>query len=185
MSDSSLVEISVQPRAAGSSAQARNLRRSGRVPGIIYGQQDPTPVSACAKELEEVIHHPHMVQLTVEGEAKPRLAVVRDHQEDYLGMSLTHVDFQEVQEDQIVTVELSVHLHGEPAGSSRGGQLRQLLYNLEIRVPAKNIPESIDAHVNHMDLGERLRIEDLPLPQGATPVQDGRVLVAQVVVGRN
>ena len=176
--------VSLTPRLETGSAASRNLRRAGQVPCVIYGLQQPLAVTGAAKELQEIVHHPSTIRLEIAGEAEPRLAVVRQHQNNYLGMQLDHVDFQEVLPEQLVTIEVAVNLHGDPVGMARGGQLRQMLYTLELRVPAGAILDHIDADVVDMELNDKLHISDLALPQGAIPVLEGRVLVAQVTTGR-
>ncbi len=167
---------------------ARTLRRTGLVPGVIYGHhREPEALQIDAPALGRLLigaHSSTLVEVTVDNRA-PVKALIREIQRDPLRSSdIVHIDLYEVRADEAVTLEVAVHLTGTPDGvRNHGGVLDQVLYALEIRVLPADIPEDVKVDVSHLGIGQSIHVRDLSVPK-AEILTDAGVTVAIVAAPR-
>ncbi|GIX07466.1 MAG: hypothetical protein KatS3mg115_1869 [Candidatus Poribacteria bacterium] len=182
------VHLEAKKRSGRGKGAARALRREGWLPGNLYGGGGPNvPLQLDRRRFwtaltREDIEHA-LVNLNVEGEEQT-LAVVKEIQRGPVRYELLHVDFQRVRADEEITMEVAVHLVGEPIGVQRGGILEHLLRNLEIRTIVSNIPEAIEVDVSGLDIGDSLHVGEIPVPEGTTILNDPEAVVAAVAAPR-
>lgn len=168
------------------STGARTLRRSGKIPAVVYGFGEPA--TAIQLNLRDVLsllkeHSEHaLINLTVNGRSEN--VVVRDLQFDTLRRQLLHVDFQRVRMDEEVSLDLEVVLDGTPAGVREGGILEFFTRTLHVRALPQNLPEVLRVDVTSLGIGEALHVRDLPLPDGVTVLSDPDTVVVTVVPPR-
>lgn len=158
--------------------RARDLRREGMVPGIIYGHKEP-PVAFAVSEhdLGRLLQHgEHLVELDLDGQKGNYL--VKDVQYDPLGVQVVHVDFARVNLDEAVEVTVPVTLRGTPAGAADGGVLMPALAVVKVRCLVTSIPEEIRVSVKDLKVGDVLHVRDLPALEGVTILLDGDAIVA-------
>ncbi len=169
---------------------AKKLRRAGIIPGVIYGGgQRNYPVKVNLKEISDLLHEASsenvLVDLEVHGAKDPKkLVLIQAVQHDTLSGAVTHVDFQAVREDAELRATLPVHLNGEPAGVKQGGLLEHQLHQMEITCLPKDLPETLEFDVSHMDVGEALHVGDVSYPVGVRPTLGQKVVIALVVETR-
>jgi large subunit ribosomal protein L25 len=180
--------LKAHTRTTTGKGAARTLRRSGLVPGIIYGHhREPEALQIDAPALGRLLigaHSSTLVEVTVDNRA-PVKALIREIQRDPLRSSdIVHIDLYEVRADEKVTLEVAVHLTGTPDGVRNfGGVLDQQLYALEIRVLPGDIPEDIKVDVTNLGIGQSLHVSDLSVPK-ADILTDAGVTVAVVAAPR-
>ncbi len=97
---------------------------------------------------------------------------------------LVHVDFIRIRRDVAVSAEIPIHLLGEATGVKDGGLLEQLLFQLTVEAMPGNIPVSIEIDVSELAIGDQLRVEDIPLPEGVETQAEADFVVAQVAAPR-
>lgn len=160
------LELAVQPRNREGKRGNRRLRRSGRIPAILYGHGlANVSLSVDAEAITAAIRHgSRLVSLTG---ALSESAFIRELQWDTYGTHIVHVDFTRISEHEIVEVRVPVELRGEAPGVREGGVVVQLIHEVEIACPAAAIPERLAVNVNHLKLGESIALGVLELPQGA------------------
>jgi large subunit ribosomal protein L25 len=148
------------------------LRKTGRVPGIVYGYRvDPTPVHVDALELYHALHTEAgtnaLIRLEFDGET--HLTVARDIQRHVVKRELQHVDFLAVNKDVQISVEIPVHLTGDDDLGDDAGVINQILYTVPILVKPLDVPNSLELSIAGMLIGDVKRVEDLGdvLPAGA------------------
>jgi large subunit ribosomal protein L25 len=165
--------------AAGSRAAAR-LRRSGRLPAVVYGhRQEPQAVSLSAHDMEVHLQHgAHLLNLELAGQVQPCL--IKEAQYDYLGSHLMHVDLARVDLNEKVKVRVTIELRGTPRGIAEGGVLRQELADLEVECLVSRIPERVRVDVSELGLHAVLYVKDLKLEEGLTAASDAESVVATV-----
>ncbi len=144
------------------------LRREGRTPGIIYGNEvEPTALSVDSRELYHVTHtsagRNALIRLEVDGDT--HLAVIRDPQKHPLHEHITHVDFLAVNKNQLIAVEIPIHLVGAD-DVQEAGIVNQVLSTLPIKAKPLEIPDSLDLDIAGMQIGDVRRAEDVTLPDG-------------------
>ena len=120
-----------------------------------------------------------IVDLDVEGSGT-QTAFIQSTQKDPLTGALLHADFLAVDDSTVINAALPVVLHGEAIGVKNGGILEQMIHTLDISCSPKNLPESIDANVDAIEVGQSITVGDLEFPEGVTPSLADEVLVAIV-----
>jgi large subunit ribosomal protein L25 len=175
-------QMTVELRDRRGKLNNRRLRRSGKIPAVLYGHgQENVCLSVSAESLGATLRHgSRLVDLTG---AVSESAFIRDMQWDTWGTHVLHVDFTRISADEVVEVTLSIELRGEAPGIREGGVIEQLIHDVEIACPAASIPEKLQVNINHLKLGDSINLAALPLPQGARLlVEDLEAIVVQCVV---
>jgi len=154
---------------------ARSLRRSGQIPGIVYGVGDPVPIQFDAREASQLVHALHggerliSLQLAdVGGKASQRRVLLKDVQSTPVGAKLLHIDFHEVDVTKTVHVAVEVHSQGKPVGEKEGGILQQVTYEVMVQCLPTIIPEFLVLDVSALKIGDSLHVSDLAVPEGVT-----------------
>jgi large subunit ribosomal protein L25 len=147
----------------------RRLRASGRVPGILYGHgMEPVKLSISGQDLLHLFHTAGggstLVDLKVDG--KTHLAIPREIQRDHIRGRFIHIDFLAVRRDEKITLSVEVHEVGEAPGIRAGGVIEHHLREIEIECLPNDVPEMIPADISAMEIGDLLRVRDIPPPPG-------------------
>ncbi|WP_138495730.1 50S ribosomal protein L25 [Paenibacillus pinistramenti] len=184
MSSGHNVTLHAQPRTALTGAGLRQLRQSGRVPGVVYGSQfESQQLHVDEKELLKVARtgRSEFFQLELEGgETVP--ALIKDIQQ--AKGQVVHVDFQHVSRNKPIRVSIPVHYQGTAAGSKEGGILQTLVTELDVEGLPDNLPASIDVDVTNLNVGDKFTAAEVALPQGVTLHLPEDTLLASIVVPR-
>lgn len=163
------ITINTELRERTGTRFAQRLRKTGRLPGVIYGQDDaPTSISLDEKEvLEHLQAGARVVSLTVGGNSETCL--VKDLQFGYLGDNVIHIDFARVNLDQVVTVNVPVNTFGAPKLASEIGAMLEVIRNeIEVECKVSDIPTEIRVDITEM--GEALTVGDIDYPAGVKPM---------------
>jgi len=163
---------------------ARKLRAEGRVPGVFYGHGvDAVAISLSARDLVHFFHANRggatVVDLDVEG--KVHMVIPREVQKDYLRGSYLHIDFLEVRRDEKVKMSIEIHETGDAPGVKTGGVIEHHLREVEIECLPGDVPEQVVADISVLELGDMLRVGDLPAPPGVEILTDPETPVISVV----
>ena len=148
--------------------RSRRLRRGGQIPAILYGaRRDTVPVSVDPEKLLEILRSESGVntifQLNLKGTDKTRHVMIKDYQVDPVRNHLLHADFLRVQMDEVMEVDVPVHLTGEAPGVKLdGGILEHVTRDVMVACLPTDIPEHIDADVSQLKIGDSIRVSDLP-----------------------
>ena len=172
--------LKAEPRNALGSNATRKCRKNGQLPAVIYGHKKET-LSVTIPETEFVHlfkHGSHLFELQVGSQKETVL--VKKAQYNYLGTDLIHVDFNRVDLNERVTVQVPLILKGTPVGTQAGGVLQQSLMSLEIECVVTDIPENIRVNVAKLGLNEQLKAKDVELPTGAKLKTEAELIVAAV-----
>jgi large subunit ribosomal protein L25 len=168
-------KLNVNSRAAGGSRAARRLRRSGRVPGVLYGGGgEPVGFDADARELRLALAGTGAVlDLSIDGK-KATPVVLKDAQRNPVRGETTHVDLLRVRLDEEIHALVPLELAGidEAPGVKAGGVLEQITRELNVQALPTAIPESIVHEVGEMQIGETILLAALTLPEGVTLLDD-------------
>ena len=166
------IRLSAEPRTEVGKGATGRLRRTGRVPGIVYGYKvEPTPVHVDALELYHALHTDAgsnaLIRLEFDGDT--HLTVARDMQRHPIKGETLHVDFLAVNKDVQISVEVPVHLTGEEDLGDNDGVLNQILYTVPVLVKPLDVPNYLELSVEGLEIGDVKRVEDLAaaLPEGA------------------
>jgi large subunit ribosomal protein L25 len=162
-------EMKATARPKAGKGAARAVRRSGRVPGVIYGDnKDPIAISVDHAELKQRIYAGRFLttiyELDVEG-TKHRV-IPRDFQLDPVKDLPVHVDFLRLSAGAKIRVRIPVHvMNAEIApGVKRGGTVNIVTHAVEVLVSPEDIPESIDVDISELEINYSKHVSDVVLP---------------------
>lgn len=174
--------LKVERREGRGTRVARALRKTGRIPGVIYGHgEDPESVSLDSHNFGIALaHHQRTLALDLGGETRQYL--IKEVQYDHLGIKPIHVDLMRIDLDERVRVTVDVELRGVPEGVHEGGVLDQFINEIEIECLAMAIPEALRPLVTDLGVNESLLVKDLELPEGIDVLTDLEARVASVRV---
>jgi large subunit ribosomal protein L25 len=184
---SDLLTLSAEPRERAGKGASRALRREGRVPAVIYGDnKEPISIHVEAKALYKLLMTGHffnsIVELTVNGEVVRTLP--KDVAFDPVSDRPIHADFLRLNKNSTVDVEVPVHFINEDAspGLKRGGVLNIVRHKLELICEADKIPEEIAIDVTGYEIGDSIHISALTLPEGSkSAITDRDFTIATIV----
>ncbi|MGI9090086.1 MAG: 50S ribosomal protein L25 [Gemmatimonadaceae bacterium] len=180
--------LSATRRTETGKGVARTLRREGQIPGVIYGhKRESQALSIPARDLEKLLSQISadntVIELVVEGGTSR--ALIREIQRHPFKRAILHVDFQEVVAGEKMTVRVPIRLIGTPAGVRLGGGIvDHTLRELTISVDTANIPNHIDLDVNDLELGDSIHVSQIPIPEGATVLDDAEAAVVVIATPR-
>jgi large subunit ribosomal protein L25 len=161
--------LKAQPRTDFGSRESRRLRRSGLVPGVVYGGgSEARPFQVNEREVRNVlVHGGALIDLEIEG-AGAVPVVIKEEQRDPVRGDLVHLDLQEVKLDEEIQADVTIELLGieEAPGVKEGGVLEHVTHQVTISALPTEIPESIPVDVSGMDIGDTMQLSAVVAPEG-------------------
>ncbi len=177
-------KLTATVRDGGGKGSARKLRAQGLVPAILYGHgMEPVKVAVDDRELYHVLHTGAGSNVLVDLQVgKDRhLAMPREIQRDHVRGQFLHIDFLAVRRDEKITVDVPVHIVGESHGVKEGGVVEHHLWDLKVECLPTNVPESIEADITDLGIGDSLSVSGIKVPQGATILTSSEETIVSVV----
>ena len=173
------VKITAEPRTEFGKGPARQIRRDGRVPAVLYGHHsEPRHMTLPGHEVLMAMRTPNVL-IRLEGlPGGVQLALPKAIQRDPIKGWVEHLDLLLVRRGEKVTVDVPVTVTGEVAP---GGLLDQQLVQIEGKAEATNIPQAIVVSVAGMQVGYAVHAGDLKLPSGVTLEDEPDLLVVHVI----
>jgi len=161
----------------------KKLRNEGNIPCVIYGGKEPVHFAAPILSFRKLIYTPEVytVQLQVEGQEYS--AIMRDIQFHPVNDSILHIDFLEFSQDAPVTIDIPVHVKGNAEGVKQGGRLITKVRKVKVRALPSKLPDSITLTIDHMLIGDSIRIGDLK-QEGVTFLDSPNNIIVGVRVTR-
>lgn len=160
--------------------RTRQLRRTGRVPAILYGHgEQNVNLSIPTNEVTSAIRHGAKV-VDIRG-AVSDSALIREVQWDAFGSNILHLDLTRVSADERVQVMVLVEIRGEAPGIREGGVVEHVTHEIEIECAANALPEKIVVSVNELHMGESVTAADLKIPDGASLLTSEEAIIVHVI----
>ncbi len=167
--------------------KAKKLRTKGLIPAVFYGPRSETiPLVIDSKELAKVLQTEAgenvLIDLDIQKGTRSdrKVVMLKDIQIDPLQRITLHTDFYEVAMNEIVTVEVPVHLTGKPEGTKMGGILDQVRRVIQIQCLPGDIPKSIDIDVSALKIGDSIHVQDIKVEK-AKIISETNFTIATVV----
>jgi large subunit ribosomal protein L25 len=165
-------QLNAELRTDKGKGASRRLRRTGKVPGILYGgKKEPSTVSFShndlAKSLEHEAFYSHILTVNMDGKAER--AVLKDLQRHPFKPVIMHLDLQRVTDTDKIRVHVPLHFIGEdvaPGVKLNGGIVNHLMKHVDLTCLAKDLPEFVEVDVSALDVGESIHLSELKLPPG-------------------
>jgi large subunit ribosomal protein L25 len=164
-------ELKATARPSGGKGAARAERRAGRVPGVIYGDnQPPVTISVNDAELRQRIMAGRFLTTIydIDLEGKKHRVIPRDFHLDPVRDFPIHVDFMRLGEGATIRVSVPLHIQNAESapGVKRGGTVNIVTHALELECSVDNIPQYIEADVSTLEISHSLHLSDIKLPAG-------------------
>lgn len=165
-----ILNLKAIPRERVGNGPARELRREGKVPAILYGPKtDPVKLSIEKLDLDPIFKSGAVAQkllkLEVLGGAKSRNVMIKEVQRHPVSHKLLHMDLYEVSMDQKIKVMVPVTITGKSKGVEMGGMLQIIRRELEVLCRPDQIPENITIDIADLDVGDSFHVEELQLDE--------------------
>ena len=162
------VVFAARNRQNNGSVEARKIRRSGRIPAVIYGRTGKA-VSIDLDAMEftngvKGISESTIVKVNVDGKAYD--AFVKDTQRNIISGKILHVDFYEVESGVLLRARVTINLKGNPAGVREGGVLEFPLHEIEVECLPKDLPERLELDISNLGVNQSIHVRDLKLADG-------------------
>jgi len=183
------IVFNVDVRARVGTGGAREARREGFVPGVLYGGElAPVAINLRKPEVIKAIETGQFLNTTATliYKGEKQLVIPQGIQMHPVSDQPWHVDLRRVEPDQIIKVEVPVHFKGQETcpGLKKGGTLNVVRHSVELNVPAARIPEYLEADISALEVGDNVKISDIKLPADASPAIADRDFTIATISGR-
>jgi large subunit ribosomal protein L25 len=179
-------DLAVEMRQGVGKGPARQLRRSGRVPAVLYGQGECLLLTVNPDDLVKILRShasTALISLTVNGASasSKRIALLRDYQIDPITGEVLHADLFEVLMDKPIRVKVPVHLiGGQPAGIKEGGILHHNMRELYIECLPPALPDSIEVDASQLGINQGIHLKEVARREGIRFLDDPDHMVVSV-----
>ena len=166
------VNLSASERSSGGKSSNRNLRRSGFIPGVVYGgKEEPKKISIMEKDIvkasEVAGFATQILRISIEG--KEVEVVIKEIQRHPATSRVLHADFMRVDPDSKITLVVPIRTLNDEncvGVKASGGQVNHLINDVEISCLASNLPEQLEIDVLELDIGDTVSLSEIKLPEG-------------------
>ena len=179
-------ELKATARPAGGKGAARAERRAGRVPGVIYGNnQPPVTISVDDADLRQRILAGRFLTTIydIDLEGKKHRVIPRDFHLDPVRDFPLHVDFMRLGEGATIRVSVPLHIQNAEAapGVKRGGTVNIVTHTIDLECSVDNIPQYVEADVSGLEISHSLHLSDITLPAGVKSLSREDVTLVTIV----
>ena len=179
-------DLEALERTGTGKGAARQARRDGMVPGIVFGgDNDPLPINipfnVLLKRLKQGRFKSTLFNMKVDGHDDVRV-ICRDVQRDVVKDLPTHVDFMRLRRTSKINLFIPVEFLNEEAapGLKKGGVLNAVRPEVELIVTAGDIPEKLTVDLTGLEIGDTITISNITLPTGSKPTIDRDFVIANI-----
>lgn len=161
------------------------LRRSGKIPGIVYGHEAPVSITIDAHEFRQTfktISESQIISVNIDG--KGRECLIKAYDQDILTGAVSHVDFYEIERGKLLRTNVHVETEGSPKGVREGGVLETPTRELEIECLPADIPDHITIDISQMIIGDAIHAGDITPPSGVKILSNLDQVLAMVTQPR-
>ena len=182
-------KLEVRERDERGSRNTRRLRSQGFIPGVLYGKGHSRAIVVQERVLRSAMSGPSglhaILDVVIEGQTTTHPSVLADYQQDPIRGTISHIDLREVRLDQPIHATVVVQLVGESVGVKGGGMLSLVTREVHLEALPTDVPEHIEVDVTRMEVGDVLRLADIPAIANVTLLDDPQeTVIATVSVPR-
>lgn len=162
------IAIKGTARVPGGKKAARQMRREGMVPCVLYGEKRgedglpvATPFAVSEKEINKVVFTPHIYLVNINIDGTEHQAIIKEMQFHPVKDNVLHMDFYEVTPEKPIVMGVPIQTVGLAPGVRAGGRLTTMLRKLDVRAKYTDIPEKLTIDVSHLELGKSIKVGEL------------------------
>ena len=181
------IELQATVRKSTGNGPARTLRRSGRIPAVLYGPKlESVLLSVNVRDLEQVLKQGNAYQVILNlviqnGKKMTKAAMIRELQTHPVSGNFIHIDFYEIDMKRQINVMVPVITRGQSVGVELGGMLNIVRREIELLCLPGDIPEAVEIDITDLDIGDSIHIEDIPLGENVEIAADHNFTVVTVL----
>ena len=180
-------ELKAFTRKETGKGPARRFRKDGSIPSVFYGRgEEAIHLTVNAAELLKIIKAKKeniFIKLMIEGEKQlEKLSLLKELQVEPVSRRFYHADFYEIRMDHKLTLDVPLHFIGIPVGVTNGGELQHLKRDLKVSCLPSILPDFIEIDVTGLDIGDSIKVQDIPVQEGISVLDPGDVGVAMVAM---
>lgn len=178
-------DLAVTVREQAGKGVARQLRRGGKIPAVLYGQGECVLLTVNPDELVKILKaqagSTGLISLTVDGAKAKRTALLRDYQVDPITGRVLHADLFEISMDKPIRVKVPVHvMGGTPIGVKEGGVLHNNTRDLHIECLPAALPDQIDVDASSLGISQGIHLKDVARLEGIRFLDDEDLMIVSV-----
>ena len=180
------VRLVSQFRTTSGKSAARQLRRAGQIPAVMYGgKHGNLSLALSALDLRNLIGKgigSHLIDLEIsrDGGTEKVPVILKEYQLDPVKRSLVHADFFEVTMDQAIEIQVPIELVGTAPGVKAGGVIEFVTRELSIECLPADILDKVDVDISALEIGSAITVKDITLSDNYTVLTDEEVVVVTV-----
>lgn len=178
------ITIPVTPRSEVGSKSARDLRKAGQIPCVLYGGKEVLHFATTPKDVRHMIYTPEFKVAEMDVNGAKRRAIIKSIQFHPVTEAIEHIDFQELVDGTPVRVQLPVSFVGTSPGVKNGGKLMKLLRRVKVKMNPEDMIDQLVLDISALKLGSSIRVRDIELNEGVEILSEPGTPVASVVVPR-
>lgn len=181
------IELNATVRKTTGNSPARELRRGGQIPAVLYGPQtEPVLLSVNIKEFEQILKKGNIgsiiLNLVIQnGKKVTKPAMIKELQSHPVSGSFLHIDFYEIDMQRKINVMIPVVTKGISKGVEAGGLLQIIRREIEVLCMPGDIPEAFEIDITDMDVGDSVHVQELPIGDNVEMSADVNFTVLTVV----
>lgn len=142
---------------------AKQARKDGLVPCVLYGGDEQVFFTMSEKDLKKITHTPETFAIELDINGKIHLSILQDAQFHPVTDKALHVDFLEVLANKRISTSLTIQIEGSAPGVRSGGTLVKSMRNIKVRGLIKDFPDTIEIDVSKLKIGDSIKIKDLEI----------------------
>jgi large subunit ribosomal protein L25 len=175
-----ILDLQAEVRTQSGTGAVKRMRKAGTIPAALYGRKvEPSSIQVHGKTFSKLLASSAsdniLVSLKIAGE--DQLALVQEVQHDYLRGGILHIDFHAVAADEEIHANVPVVTVGEAKGQKQGGMVEAIHHEIEVRCLPKDLPESIQIDVSHLEVGQGVHVSEIKFPEGVSCNLGGDVVI--------
>ena len=181
------ITLSARIRTEKGKGAARKIRRDKQIPAIFYGPgQEPVMLAVEESDLQSILRQSAgenaILGLQIESDkgSETRTVMLKEVQTDPIQDRVFHADFYEISMDQVLTIDIPIHLVNTPVGVAEGGILQQVKREVSVSGLPGKLVDFLEADVSGLAIGESLHLSAIEIPEGITFNEEGTLTIAVV-----
>lgn len=177
--------VEAETRTEFGKGPAGRMRRSGKLPAIIYGRSDTMPITLDEHDFYQTFKQiSESTIITIRTPGKDVDVLLKAYDEDLATGHLRHVDFYAIESGQLLRTNVQIHLTGTAPGVREGGVLQSQIHEVEVECLPKDIPEYFELDISGLQVGDALHVADLPALDGVKILNSEDQTIALVAMTR-
>lgn len=156
--------LSGSPRESVGRKGATELRRSGRIPGVIYGGTQQIPFSVSSNDWDKVLRQSDTLNINIDIDGTTYSTIIQEMQKHPVSDKITHIDLLQLIPGKVLKTSLPVRTFGNSEGIKAGGKLMLNYRKVRIAGLPESLPEEIKLDISALNIGDMIRVRDLNYP---------------------